>query len=102
MEEGALLSPIALGVFVCGGLARFHLAGNGVDGCIPAHRHVGTAAQASLGKVPFQTAAQVSGTGADRVQPLDDIALSVEGADEVSDEPADDVPAQETGAPVSA
>ena len=78
MEEGALLSPIALGVFVCGGLARFHLAGNGVDGCIPAHRHVGTAAQASLGKVPFQTAAQVSGTGADRVQPLDDIALSVE------------------------
>ena len=37
MEEGALLSPIALGVFVCGGLARFHLAGNGVDGCIPAH-----------------------------------------------------------------
>ena len=27
---------------------------------------------------------------------------SVEGADEVSDEPSDDVPAQETGAPVSA
>ena len=27
---------------------------------------------------------------------------SVEGADEVSDEPSDDVPAQKTGAPVSA